>query len=287
MRIFFNAGHMREKLNKYANNVTSQHGEDGVLNYIIESLEDRIHKTCCEFGAWDGIFASNCYNLWHNNGWNALLIEGDSEKYNDLVANTCEFELVKKELCFVDSRGENSLDNILSRNNFSENLGVLSIDIDSFDYHVWKNLRESKPQIVIIEHNLFIPPYVEYYDPEDESYLRCSAKSLEILGREKGYKLICCTLSNCIFIKGDLFDPGKFPDYPVEYLFDYSAIQSQILMTGVGDNRYPVLTKKISKGRKNLYKFYYWLQSIIKSNVKFLPPSKNIRENLKKFGLDA
>jgi len=278
---------MKEKLNVYANNVTSQHGEDGILEYIVKSLNGRINKTCCEFGAWDGIFASNCYDLWHNKGWSALLIEGDPEKYNDLISNTDGFDLVKKELCLVESKGNNSLDNILNRNNFINNLGILSIDIDSFDYHVWKGLKNAKPQVVIIEHNLFIPPYIDYHDPEDESYLRCSAKSLEGLGKEKGYKLICCTLSNCIFIRDDLFDADKFPDYPVEYLFDYSAIQSQILMTGVGDNRYPILSKRISKGRKNLYKFYYWVQSLLKSNVKFNPPSENIKKHLKNFGLDA
>jgi len=278
---------MKDKLNKYAKNITSQHGEDGILKYIIDSLGDKISKKCCEFGAWDGIFASNCYNLWCNEKWKTLLIEGDSEKYKDLISNTVDLDHVNTECCLVQSKGENSLDSILERYDFSDDLGILSVDIDSFDYYVWKRLKNSKPQIVVIEHNLFIPPYIEYHDPEDESYLRCSAKSLEKLGKEKGYKLICCTLSNCIFIRGDLFDSDKFPDYPVEYLFDYSAIQSQILMTGVNDNRYPVLSKKISTGRKQLYKFYYKIQSMLKSNVKFIPPSENIKKNLKKFGLDA
>jgi len=278
---------MKDKLNKYAKNITSQHGEDGILDYIIDSLGDKISKVCCEFGAWDGIFASNCYNFWHNKGWKTLLIEGDSEKYKDLISNTSEFDFVSTECCLVQSKGVDSLDNILKRHNLSNNLGVLSIDIDSFDYYVWKRLEISKPQIIIIEHNLFIPPYIDYHDPEDESYLRCSAKSLEKLGKEKGYKLICCTLSNCIFIRDDLFDGNKFPDYPVERLFDYSAVQAQILMTGVEDNRYPVLSKKISNGRKQLYKFYYKVQSMFKSNVSFIPPSENIKKNLKKFGLDA
>jgi hypothetical protein len=278
---------MKDKLNKYAKNITSQHGEDGILDYIIDSLGDKISKVCCEFGAWDGIFASNCYNFWHNKGWKTLLIEGDSEKYKDLISNTSEFDFVSTECCLVQSKGVDSLDNILKRHSLSNNLGVLSIDIDSFDYYVWKRLEISKPQIIIIEHNLFIPPYIDYHDPEDESYLRCSAKSLEKLGKEKGYKLICCTLSNCIFIRDDLFDGNKFPDYPVEYLFDYSAVQAQILMTGVEDNRYPILSKKISNGRKQLYKFYYKVQSMFKSNVRFIPPSENIKKNLKKFGLDA
>jgi hypothetical protein len=278
---------MRDKLNIYAKNVTSQHGEDGIVDYIVNSLDGRIRKICCEFGAWDGIFASNCYDLWKNKKWKAFLIEGDPDKYSDLVVNTEGFDLVETKFCFVQSRDKDSLDDIFIKNNFSQDIGILSIDIDSFDYHIWKNLNYINPQIVIIEHNLFIPPYIDYHDPEDESYLRCSAKALEKLGQEKGYKLICCTLSNCIFIKDELFDGAKFPDYPVEYLFDYSAIHSQILMTGVNDNRYPILSKKISTGRKTLYKFYYKVQSFIKSNVKFIPPSENIKKNLKKFGLDS
>ena len=139
------------------------------------------------------------------------------------------------------------------------------------------------PQIVVIEHNLFIPGYMEYYDLEGHPYLRCSAKSLEKLGYQKGYKLICCTISNSIFIKDSLFDKDKFPDYPVEYLFDYSSIQSQILMTGTNDNRYPINSKKISNFRFFLYKFYYKMQSLVKSNVSFIPPSNKIKENFKKF----
>ena len=71
---------MKDKLNIYSRNITSQHGEDGILDYIINSLNGKINKTCCEFGAWDGIFASNCYNLWKNKGWSAVLIESDKDK---------------------------------------------------------------------------------------------------------------------------------------------------------------------------------------------------------------
>ena len=54
-----------------------------------------------------------------------------------------------------------------------------------------KKINYVSPQIVVIEHNMLIPGYIDYHDPEDESYLRCSAKSLEELGKKKGYKLIC------------------------------------------------------------------------------------------------
>ena len=275
---------MKEKLNKFSNNVTSQHGEDGILEYIIQSLGNQIIKTCCEFGAWDGVFASNTYNLWKNHHWQAILIESDRNKYLDLVSNTKVFENVESILSFIEPRGINSLDDIFVKKNFPKEIGLLSIDIDSFDYHIWKNLNNVIPQIVVIEHNLFIPGYMEYYDEEGYSYLRCSAKSLDKLGHKKGYKLICCTLSNSIFIKNELFDNSKFPDYPVEYLFDYSAIHSQILMTGTNNNRYPVNSKKISNFRYTLYKLYYRVQALIKSNVSYKPPTKKIKKNLIKFG---
>ena len=278
---------MQDKLNIYSNNITSQDGEDGILNYIIDSLEEKIIHTCCEFGAWDGIFASNCFNLWNTREWSAVLIEGDKDKYKALLNNTKDFENVISHNFFVESRENNSLDDIFIKNNYPKDLGILSIDIDSYDYHIWKNLNYVNPQIVVIEHNIFIPGYIDYHDPEEESYLRCSANSLEKLGKKKGYKLICCTLSNCIFIKEDLFDEKKFPDYPVEYLFDYSMINSQILMTGTNDNRFPILSKKISKGRKTLYKFYYWAQSLFKSDVNYISPSNKIKNHLKKYGLDA
>jgi hypothetical protein len=274
---------MKDKLNVYSKNITSQHGEDGILEYIIVSLDGKINNICCEFGAWDGIFASNTYNLWKNKNWHAILIEGDKDKYDDLHSNTINLDHVNSIHSFVQPKGKDCLDEIFKNKNLPKHIGLLSVDIDSFDYHVWKNLKYVDPQIIVIEHNLFIPGYMEYYDLEGHPYLRCSAKSLEILGKEMGYKLICCTLSNSIFIKNSLFDKDKFPDYPVEYLFDYSSIQSQILMTGTSDNRYPINSKKISNFRFFLYKFYYRMQSLVKSNVSFIPPSKKVKENFKKF----
>lgn len=278
---------MNNKLNKYSDNITSQHGEDGILQYIVDSIGDKVVKVCCEFGAWDGIFASNCYNLWKNKKWEALLIEGDKDKFQDLIENIEGHDNVQGVCSYVAPHGDNSLDDIFARNNWPNRIGVLSIDIDSFDYHVWKNIYTVSAQVIIIEHNLFIPGYIDYHDPGDEVFLRSSAKALERLGGKKGYKLICCTLSNSIFIRSDLFSSKHFPDFPVEYLFDYSAVQSQILMTGTNNNRFPVFSKKLSRGRKFLNQFYYKVQSLIKSDVEFIKPSPSMKKHLRKFGLDA
>jgi hypothetical protein len=67
----------------YSKNIYSQNGEDG----IIEELLKRLNITkgwVCEFGAWDGILLSNTFNLVKN-GFDAVFIEGDVNKYNDLL----------------------------------------------------------------------------------------------------------------------------------------------------------------------------------------------------------
>ena len=127
---------MQDKLNIYGNNITSQHGEDGILNYIIDSLEEKVIRTCCEFGAWDGVFASNCFNLWNTQEWSAILIEGDKDKYKALLDNTKDFENVICHNCFVESSENNSLDDIFTKNKYPKEIGILSVDIDSYDYHI-------------------------------------------------------------------------------------------------------------------------------------------------------
>ena len=44
---------------RYRRNVYSEAGEDGITEFIMEALGMK-EGSCFEFGAWDGIFASNC-----------------------------------------------------------------------------------------------------------------------------------------------------------------------------------------------------------------------------------
>lgn len=276
---------MNNKLNRFSENITSQHGEDGILQYIIESLGDKIIKRCCEFGAWDGVFASNTYNLWFNQDWEAVLIEGAGSQFAELKDNI-KGKNAKAFNTYLTVRGKDSLDSIFKANNLDPGLGVLSIDIDSFDYHLWKNLEYVDSQIVVIEFNQHIPAYMEYHDLEGEVYLRCSAKSLSLLGAEKGYKIICCTKTNAIFIKNELFDPVYFPDSPVEYLFDWSEIAPTLIKIGDAGNKYPVWSKKNRTALKLLIRTYYRLSSLFKREQAWKKPTAKAIEQLKKFGMD-
>jgi hypothetical protein len=57
---FFN---IDSPLLKYQSNVTSQNGEDGIIQHIFKVLPPAQNRYCVEFGAWDGMHLSNCFNL--------------------------------------------------------------------------------------------------------------------------------------------------------------------------------------------------------------------------------
>jgi len=69
--------------NTYSRDVYSQNGEDGIIEELLKRLNIN-NGWVCEFGAWDGIYLSNTFNLVEK-GFNAVFIEGDVNKYNDLL----------------------------------------------------------------------------------------------------------------------------------------------------------------------------------------------------------
>lgn len=254
---------MKSKLNIYSKNVTSQHGEDGILEYVVNCLGRHLVPIACEFGAWDGVYASNVHGFWRHRGWKAILIEGDTAKYEKLLANVQGADVVAVNR-YIAVHGTDSIDGIFRDRGLPRSVGIMSIDIDSYDYHVWKHMEYVQPQIVVIEFNQHIPPHIEYADPEGHVYLKCSAKALETLGASKGYRLICCTRTNAIFLGNALFNLQQFPDMPVEWLFDYRELKPQVIFTGEGGNMYPVFSRSCRTETKLWWRFYFWLSALPK-----------------------
>ena len=223
-----------ELLNKYSKNIASQYGEDGIIERIIKTSLVPINKTCFECGASDGITNSNTYNLWKNKNFKAILVEAAKDRFERLNKEFSNYENLILINEFLTSKGQNSIDDILlkCKSNFHDSLGVLSIDIDSFDYYVLKYLK-NKAQIIIIEFNNSIPPYIDYKDPEDDIFLRCSVKALENLAILKGYKIIACTVTNAILLREDCFNKSNHPDLPVECLIDYSQMYETTIYGGL------------------------------------------------------
>lgn len=165
--------------NKYKKDITSQFGENGILDEIIKRIAPKLdYALAVEFGAPNKIFCSNIYPL------------SDKIEKRFFDINPSEEGITK-----VTITPENVNEVI------PDNLWVLSIDTDNDDYHIWKAFN-AYPSIVIIEVNSSIEPPKELVSPlfihggrDGASYM-----SMLKLGIEKGYFLVCHT-GNMIFVK--------------------------------------------------------------------------------------
>lgn len=185
--------------------IYSQHGEDGVIAELLRSITPA-RRYIVEFGAYDGCRMSNSRNLIVHAGWSALLIEADRRLYRALHALYRDNPRVVTFNALVTPENLNAL---FARAGVPPDFDVLSIDVDSIDYHLWEALHGYAPKIVIIEYNASIPPEQEYVVPRDlaaslsgTSREGASILSLYRLGRKKGYRLAYSELSgtNLFFV---------------------------------------------------------------------------------------
>lgn len=249
-------------LNAFAYNINSQHGEDGILEAVFNKI-GTTSKYAIEFGGWDGIYLSNIRNLIVNKGFSGLFIEGEAGRAENLLTNYKDYPNVQCVAAFVGFRGENTLDNILERNNVPKEIDLLSIDIDGYDYHVWDAFQNYRPRIVIIEYNPSIPNDVMFINPRHESIFKgSSAAAIVELGRKKGYSLIAVTQTNLLFVVNEEYDKFEIWDNsldalrPIDRLGDgkyFQTYDGTIMFTGY--NHYIWSGGKPFHGNDNNYIF--------------------------------
>ena len=185
---------------KYKKNFFSQNGEDGVILEILRRLRLKSKKKwCCEFGAWDGIHGSNTFNLVKNYDYNAVYIEGDYKKYQNLVNTSKKFRRIITFNKYINHKNKsiNTLDKILKQTKIDKHFDILSIDIDSYDLAVWKTLKKYRPKIVIIEINSGLIPGIKQTHSKDKQG-NSFTSTVEFASKNK-YQLVSHT-GNCIFI---------------------------------------------------------------------------------------
>jgi len=192
---------LREKgeisdLKIFEQKVYSQNGEDGIIIMIFKKI-GTLNKFCVEFGVGDGR-ENNTRYLIERKGWTFLNMD---------CSHTAP-PSAKKEFITADN-----INDLFEKYMVPNEFDLLSIDIDSNDYWVWKAIKNYSPRVVVIEYNASIPPdqakAIEY-DPNAEwdgtDYFGASLLALEKLGKEKGYSLIGCESKgiNAFFIRNDL-----------------------------------------------------------------------------------
>lgn len=191
-----------KSLDSYRRSSYSQFGEDGIVAEILRRLgaQMSLDMWCAEFGAWDGVYLSNTCRLIRESGYNAVLIEGDPERVEELTRNFPQSH-VRKICRFVDFEGANTLDAIFSGTEIPRFFDFLSIDVDGVDYHIFDSLKLYAPKVVCIEFNPTIPNAVDFVQAKDFKVKQgSSAKAIARLAREKGYALVAATACNLIFV---------------------------------------------------------------------------------------
>ncbi len=229
-------------LNDFAKNVTSQYGEDGIIEKVLETVTDN-DNWCVEFGAWDGKLFSNTYSLINNKGYSAVLIEADSRKFRDLLNTYKRNSKVIPLNAFVGFEKENNLDVLLEPTGIPVNFDFLSINIDGNDYHVWEAVRNYKPKVVIIEYNPTISNKINFVqEPDIRINQGSSLLATDKLSKIKGYELVAVTHANAIFvdlkyfglfgIKNNQVDVMRTDESSVTYIFN--GFDGTVFIRGCG-----------------------------------------------------
>src|SRR5437660_6241174 len=145
----------------------SNFDEERMLDEFIAGLLPREHsRFAVDIGAGDGVRGSNTYALFRR-GWSGLGIEGDERRSRRLARAYRNFHEVEPLHALVAPPDVIAL---LREHGVPHDFGVLSLDIDSYDYFVLDSiLRGFRPRLVVTEINEKIPPPVRFvvrYDPE-------------------------------------------------------------------------------------------------------------------------
>jgi|TARA_B100000767_G_C19712909_1_gene513613 hypothetical protein len=145
-----------KNLNFYRNDTYSQNGEDGIIEEVLKRLNIDNNLEVVEFGACDGIYLSNTFNLIKKNKVSlAIYIESDLDFFSKLEKNAKIYPCIVPLNNHIEfgSNTKNNLDTILAKTKVKKDFDILSIDIDSYDLDVFLSIKNYKPKVLIIEAN--------------------------------------------------------------------------------------------------------------------------------------
>lgn len=226
----------RDAIDMYGDqNVYSQFGEEAVLRRILDLIGVR-SKVCVEFGAADGLSCSNTARLWRDEGWKALLIEPDHERYEQLEGNAGPFDTICRR-AFVTPSGPLSIAALLAQHELHD-VDVLSLDVDGDDLLIFAALS-CRPRVICVEFNPTIPPHLDVRPTALGQTMGASALALVRAGESVGYRFIGATYCNAVFVVEE--EAGPFENYETDlgalfpreqYTYAITDFQGRVVLVG-------------------------------------------------------
>jgi len=192
--------------------VFSQWDEDGIIQFLISNIKIE-NKTFIEFGV-ENYEESNTRFLLLNNHWQGMVLDASEPDIRYIRTDKIYWQFDLQAKCAWITR--DNIDAILQESGFSEDIGLLSIDINGNEYWIWEAIRSVKPRIVIAEYNSVFGlqpisvPYKEDFDRtvahHSNLYYGCSLAALTYLATQNDYILVGANVwgHNAFFIRSDV-----------------------------------------------------------------------------------
>jgi len=192
--------------------VSSQWGEDGILDWLIERTPG-LKPVFVEIGTQD-YRESNTRYLLQNRNWTGFLFEG-SEKDVRIIQQShlaWKYDLRIKQ-AFITRE---NIEELFRSQGVPREPGLLSLDIDGNDYWVWEAIQSCQPGLVVLEYNscfgdllpLTIPYHAEFRRSPSiggNIYFGASIQAMIKISAKKGYNFLGTGSYGCnsFFVRED------------------------------------------------------------------------------------
>ncbi len=198
--------------------VYSQWGEDGIIDHLVQRVAVT-SRSFVEFGVENYTEANTIFLLKHRN-WRGLVIDGSADNIHTIKRRTEYWRYdLRAEASFIT---RDNINDIIRRNGFQGDIGLLSVDIDGNDYWIWETIECANPCIVIAEYNSLFGPTAKLSTPYRADFVRSQADPTNMyygasiaafadLAERKGYGLVAGNSAgnNVFFVRNDLLGTLK------------------------------------------------------------------------------
>lgn len=217
--------HIERARQRFRRSGFSNFDEEEMLAGFVARLDpEGAARVAVDVGAGDGIRGSNTYALFLQ-GWRGVGFEGDERRARRLARAYRNLEGVEARQALVTP---GNVVTLLGEHSVPKDFGVLSLDIDSYDYWVLDAVLESfRPRVVVAEINEKIPPPVRFrvaFDPDfrlQHHFFGYSIASLEELCARHSYALLALEYNNAFVAPRELLDGLPALDAETAYRVGY------------------------------------------------------------------